>query len=821
MGANSFKGSAIMSGATTKASYLIQNSAKGTIISNSESQFSGVSNQQKIIQQRNHRHFLSNEKPQFDITNRDRFQKSIFKTVCEQKKEFEFTDGPQFESSFEDSLNQSLNKSSDRDVQTTIKKEFVSNMNPHYLKRRDQMLNDYVWYAAYDDDLLNDNMLRNIKKCGDKTFPLEFQSLRIESFEIVFQEPNFIYLQKKHVKYSCLINYQNAQVLIKAFLISFQQLVDLCVIKNRNFLSLREPDEFDDNVVITQASDQELYEIQFPESGEPINYDMIFSLGKYDGLPIFAFSNKDKSYINGRPSMQPSFLKHIGNCQVNIEFISSIFRGLSESFPQFTVDYLLFYLYSKPGINQKLTIEELTTVRLQGLQDSFRQLEETKRQTLNKIIEQSSIDQNYFDMEHSLMKNKQRSDMKFNTNNKQNNQGKVQNLLNSLTKQEIVDPFQSNKFQSSATGGGRRFNQSISNGLKLFRSYQRSPMTISSQDQGVFVIHRQEEDLIKRIDFQEEYLDSLENDLSPQKNNFNYDINNNNGVQVNISNLLDENSVQSSSASKFPVFIEDLRFEYQDFSPQQQHQNQFQRYRRKFNVSSSQQNINLSNQLSQQNLGVRKVKRVPLKDIKNTVMSSLMKKNQAIENQTRKYNFHPLKRIQSGESSNNVSPIGKRRSFGDCSLSNLQIEECSNISDVSYGKNYLISSNKDQNYQINQQLFNNNFGVKGPAFRLQTQPSNTASYVCHTNSKNSLLQYKGDINKENNIKIVSDRSKNFHNSRGISSYHRAKTNLTATKNQLSATSGIKASTQTQKTETFINEIKSILDNMTTQKNLRY
>jgi len=24
------------------------------------------------------------------------------------------------------------------------------------------MLNDYVWYAAYDDDLLNENMLMNI-----------------------------------------------------------------------------------------------------------------------------------------------------------------------------------------------------------------------------------------------------------------------------------------------------------------------------------------------------------------------------------------------------------------------------------------------------------------------------------------------------------------------------------------------------------------------------------------------------------------------------------------------------------------------------------
>ena len=93
---------------------------------------------------------------------------------------------------------------------------------------------------------------------------------------------------------------------------------------------------------------------------------MIFSLGKYDNLPIYGISNKEKSYINGRPSMQPSFLKHMGPNNMDIEHLSNIFKGLTESFPQFSVDYLLFYLYSKPGINQKLTVEELTTVRIQG-----------------------------------------------------------------------------------------------------------------------------------------------------------------------------------------------------------------------------------------------------------------------------------------------------------------------------------------------------------------------------------------------------------------------------------------------------------------------
>jgi hypothetical protein len=51
---------------------------------------------------------------------------------------------------------------------------------------------------------------------------------------------------------------------------------------------------------------------------------------------------------------------------MKIDFISDIFKGLVESFPQFGLDYLMYYLYSKPGINQNLSIEELTTVRVNG-----------------------------------------------------------------------------------------------------------------------------------------------------------------------------------------------------------------------------------------------------------------------------------------------------------------------------------------------------------------------------------------------------------------------------------------------------------------------
>eukprot|EP00347_Sterkiella_histriomuscorum_P015677 403356113 len=861
---NSMKGSAILSGATTKASYLIQsssnakmstnlNSLKGTIIGFNDLQFSGGSSSQatpaqRIIQQRltaqkNQRHFLSGNKQQFDILNRERFQKTIFKTVCDMKKDIDISEGPIKETtSFDyDSLDDISENCNQRDIQDTIKKSFTSCINPHQLKRKDQLANDYVWYAAYDEDLLNNQMLQKILNCSDSTYPLEYQSLKVDSFEVIFLEPKFAYLQKKHVKlFFWLSNIlQNSHVLIKAFLVSFQQLVDICVIKNKQFIEVEE--QYEDNVVVTQSSDQDLFEVQFQDLGRSVFYDMIFSLGKFDGLPIYAISNKEKSYIYGRPSMQPSFLKHIGTNQMDLQYISYIFKGLTESFPQFSVDYLLFYLYSKSGINQKLTVEELTTVRILGSQESNRQSLAKKQynrpgsKNFNQQKEQqtSQYDYDYYDMDHSLMKNKRPSFEKYTTSNK-NSRKKIQvhNILNSLTKQEIEDPFQSNKFQSSRRNHNGFFNQSQqSNGVRIFRSFQKqSPMTISSYDQGgVCVINRQEEDLIKKIDFKQELLDSLENDLSPGKNI--YELENNN-VRVNISHLIDENVSQASSSLKFPVFLDDFKYEIlQDneniSKPSQINKFQDQTAKSKKSGSSSLKTISITNPYSSKKLEVRQVKRVPLKDIKNTVMNSLINKgpNQIVSS-------HPKQKQQfkltSNDSSQNMSPIGKRKSFGEQSYGTLQVEEYSNISDISYSgcNQILLQSNQKKKIiiQQNQQKQNHqqkssskkNFSNIGPGFRLQTQISQGGSYIGHSNSKNSLLQFK-DINKENNIKLFTDRNKTAKNRQMTVTRANLQTQLSKKHPLQPSHSGYQqVLSSAQKTDTFINEIRSLLDNLSSR-----
>ena len=69
------------------------------------------------------------------INNRDRFHKTIFKTVCEFKKDNDLSEGPLKETtSFDDSLDMSTNGiGNERDVQTTVKKSFISSKIKHQI----------------------------------------------------------------------------------------------------------------------------------------------------------------------------------------------------------------------------------------------------------------------------------------------------------------------------------------------------------------------------------------------------------------------------------------------------------------------------------------------------------------------------------------------------------------------------------------------------------------------------------------------------------------------------------------------------------------
>lgn len=69
------------------------------------------------------------------------------------------------------------------------------------------------------------------------------------------------------------------------------------------------------------------------------------------------------------------------------------------------MDYLLYYLYSKPGINRKLALDDLNNIKKYSsvsLNDDTERMDTVQRES--EGVE--SNDNEYFDFDHSLMKNK-------------------------------------------------------------------------------------------------------------------------------------------------------------------------------------------------------------------------------------------------------------------------------------------------------------------------------------------------------------------------------------------------------------------------------
>jgi len=65
----------------------------------------------------------------------------------------------------------------------TEKRTFSPRENPHDLKRQYQMQQDYVWYAAYDEDILGSKLLLDIAlRCKNKAMPQEFHSVKLSNY---------------------------------------------------------------------------------------------------------------------------------------------------------------------------------------------------------------------------------------------------------------------------------------------------------------------------------------------------------------------------------------------------------------------------------------------------------------------------------------------------------------------------------------------------------------------------------------------------------------------------------------------------------------
>jgi len=91
--------------------------------------------------------------------------------------------------------------------------------------RNMQKTEDMVWFAVYDDDLLNTKFTRKINFCMDRILPPEPRPFELLDFEAYLFNANAICIRK-------VDRSVHRTVKAKRYLVSRQQMFDILLMKN-------------------------------------------------------------------------------------------------------------------------------------------------------------------------------------------------------------------------------------------------------------------------------------------------------------------------------------------------------------------------------------------------------------------------------------------------------------------------------------------------------------------------------------------------------------------------------------------------------------
>lgn len=83
----------------------------------------------------------------------------------------------------------------------------------------------------------------------------------------------------------------------------------------------------------------------------PYGYGVL--IGDYENFPIYSLTNY---HIH-----EATEIKNI--CMPDDDYVRDVFYGMTESFPNFSHDFLLYYINSKKGLNSTLPISLMSELR--------------------------------------------------------------------------------------------------------------------------------------------------------------------------------------------------------------------------------------------------------------------------------------------------------------------------------------------------------------------------------------------------------------------------------------------------------------------------
>ena len=225
------------------------------------------------------------------------------------------------------------NNDLENSILRTKKKTFLSEVDPHLIKRKIQQ-ERYIWFGVYNEFLRNKNIIKILQKCKDTSIPIESASIHLEKYKIGFNK-NRIFISYN----------EDSVIFIKLYLILKEQFISIL---NTYYLC--------DNSIysITKTLFQNFLskpETEFNLRQHQLNqnafYDCVKCVGELDNILIYAVTTKQSEIISPDP-----------------EYLRTIYNGLIKSFQPYSEFLIMYYIYLLDGVRNYYTIKQLQEVFL-------------------------------------------------------------------------------------------------------------------------------------------------------------------------------------------------------------------------------------------------------------------------------------------------------------------------------------------------------------------------------------------------------------------------------------------------------------------------
>lgn len=212
----------------------------------------------------------------------------------------------------------------------TKKKSFVSEVDPHMIKRKVQR-ERYLWFGVYNELLRNKNIIKILQKCKDTTLPIESASIHLEKYKIGFNK-NRIF-----IKYN-----EDSVIFFKLYLITKEQFIDIL----QTYYLCNESIAQKANEIFKEVTKQDSeFDLSPYQKDTNAFYDVLKCVGELDNIFIYSLTTKQNEII-----------------PPEVDYLRTIFHGLKKSFQPYNEYLLIYYIYRLDGVRSYYSIKQLMEV---------------------------------------------------------------------------------------------------------------------------------------------------------------------------------------------------------------------------------------------------------------------------------------------------------------------------------------------------------------------------------------------------------------------------------------------------------------------------